>query len=44
MEIESLTVLVASLDDLIQMKRTAGRPTDLIEVEIPAAVREELGR
>jgi hypothetical protein len=42
MDVGGVTVLVASLDDLIQMKRTAGRPKDLIEVEILSAVREEL--
>jgi hypothetical protein len=42
MDVGGLTVLVASLEDLIQMKRTAGRPKDLIEVEILSAVREEL--
>jgi hypothetical protein len=42
MDVGGVTVLVASLDDLIQMKRAAGRPKDLIEVEILSAVREEL--
>ena len=44
MDVGNLTVLVASLEDLIQMKRVAGRPKDLIEVEVLAAVREELER
>jgi hypothetical protein len=35
---------VASLDDLIAMKRAAGRPKDRIELEILGAVREELDR
>jgi predicted nucleotidyltransferase len=35
-------VLVASLDDLIAMKRAAGRPKDRIELEILGALREEL--
>ncbi len=35
-------VLVASLDDLIAMKRAAGRPKDRIELEILGSLREEL--
>ena len=35
-------VLVASLEDLISMKRAAGRPKDRIELEILGALREEL--
>jgi hypothetical protein len=38
----SLTVLVASIDDLIRMKRAAGRPKDLIEVEVLGALRDEI--
>jgi hypothetical protein len=38
----SLTVKVASLDDLIRMKRAAGRPKDLAEVEILGALRDEI--
>ena len=37
-------MLVASIDDLIRMKRAAGRAKDLIEVEVLAAVRDELER
>jgi len=37
-------VLVASLGDLIDMKRAAGRPKDRIELEILGALREELDR
>jgi hypothetical protein len=37
-------VLIASLADLIDMKRAGGRPTDRIELEILGAVREELDR
>lgn len=44
MDVGGVTVLVASLEDLIQMKRAAGRPKDLIEVEVLAAVREEIER
>jgi hypothetical protein len=36
-------VLVASVDDLIRMKRAAGRPKDLLEVEELGALRDELG-
>ena len=35
-------VLVASLDDLIAMKRSAGRPKDLLAVEELAALRHAL--
>lgn len=42
MDVGGLNVLVASLEDLIQMKRAAGRPKDLIELEILTAVREEM--
>jgi hypothetical protein len=41
-EIDGLTVRVASLDDLIRMKRAAGRPTDRIALEWLSAVRDEL--
>jgi hypothetical protein len=36
-------VLVAAVDDLIRMKRAAGRPKDLIEVEVLGALRDEIG-
>jgi hypothetical protein len=35
---------VAALDDLIAMKRAAGRPKDRVELEILGALREELDR
>ena len=35
---------VAGLDDLMAMKRAAGRPKDRIELEILGALREELDR
>ena len=37
-------VLVASVDDLIRMKRAAGRPKDLLALEEIGALREELDR
>jgi hypothetical protein len=39
---EALIVRVASLDDLIRMKRAAGRPKDRIELEILGALRDEI--
>ena len=44
MVVDSIRLLVASLQDLIRLKRTAGRPKDLVEVEILAALREEIER
>lgn len=43
-EILGVRVLVASLDDLMAMKRAAGRPKDRIELEILGALREEIDR
>ncbi|MEO6206944.1 MAG: hypothetical protein ABIP77_03170 [Candidatus Limnocylindrales bacterium] len=37
-------VHIASLDDLIQMKRAADRPKDRIELEILGALREQIDR
>lgn len=37
-------VLVANIDDLIRMKRAAGRPKDLLALEELGALREELDR
>jgi hypothetical protein len=39
---EELVVKVASLDDLIRMKRAAGRPKDRVELEILGALRDEI--
>jgi hypothetical protein len=39
-----VNVHVASLDDLMAMKRAAGRPKDRIELEILGALREEIDR
>jgi hypothetical protein len=38
---DGLVVAVCDLDDLIRMKRAAGRPKDRIEIEVLSAVREE---
>ena len=43
-EILGVEIAVASLDDLMAMKRAAGRPKDLIELEILGALREEIDR
>ena len=43
-DLGGLKIKVASIDALIQMKRAAGRPKDLIEVEVLAALREEIDR
>ena len=42
MDLDGLPVRVASIDDLIRMKQAAGRPKDLIEVEVLGALREEI--
>jgi hypothetical protein len=39
-----LVVRVASLEDLMRMKRAAGRPKDLIQLEHLGALREEVER
>lgn len=39
---DGLEVSFTALSDLMRMKRAAGRPKDLIELEILAAVQEEL--
>jgi hypothetical protein len=41
-DLDGLVIHVASVDDLIRMKRAAGRPQDLIAVEWLAALRDEL--
>lgn len=41
-DLGGMRVHVASIDSLIRMKRAAGRPKDLIEVEVLAALRDEL--
>jgi hypothetical protein len=39
-----MRLLFASLDDLMAMKRAAGRPKDRVELEILGALREEIDR
>jgi hypothetical protein len=41
---DGLAVPVASIEDLISMKRAAGRPKDLIEVEVLGALRDEIAQ
>jgi hypothetical protein len=43
-QLHGTSVAVAGLDDLIAMKRAAGRPKDRVELEILGALREELDR
>ena len=43
-ELFGLSVRAAGLDDLIAMKRAAGRPKDRVELEILGALREEIDR
>jgi hypothetical protein len=44
MELEGHRVRVSGLDDLVRMKRAAGRPKDHIEADVLLAVREEIER
>ena len=41
-DLDGLRVKVASIDDLIRMKRAAGRPKDRVELEILGALRDEI--
>jgi len=42
MSIEGMDIPVASLEDLITMKRAVGRPKDRVEVEILTALQDEI--
>lgn len=42
LDLDGLRVKVASIDDLIRMKRAAGRPKDRVELEILGALRDEI--
>lgn len=42
LDLDGLTVRAASLEDLIRMKRAAGRPKDLIALEWLGALRDEV--
>jgi hypothetical protein len=44
MRLAGVDVLVVDLDDLIAMKRAAGRPKDRVELEVLAALRDERGK
>jgi hypothetical protein len=41
-DLDGTAVRVASLEELMTMKRAAGRPQDLIELELLGALRDEL--
>ncbi|HXX61648.1 MAG TPA: hypothetical protein VEI48_10205, partial [Candidatus Sulfotelmatobacter sp.] len=43
-DLDGMRVQVASIDDLMRMKLAAGRPKDLIELEVLGALRDELDR
>jgi hypothetical protein len=44
LDLNGISVAVAALGDLIRMKRAAGRPKDLIELEVLGALREEIDK
>jgi hypothetical protein len=44
MDLGSIRVKVGALEDLMRMKKAAGRPKDLVELEILGALRDEIER
>jgi hypothetical protein len=42
MDLDGFSVAVVALDDLMRMKRSAGRPKDRIELEVLGALRDEI--
>lgn len=44
MDVEGIRVPVAALEDVMRLKRAAGRPKDRAELEILAALQEEIER
>jgi hypothetical protein len=44
LDLDEVTVQVAALEDLMAMKRAAGRPRDRIHLEVLAALRDEIER
>ncbi len=42
LEVEGLSLKVASLDDLMRMKEASGLPKDRIELEVLGALKDEL--
>jgi len=44
MSIGQMSVPVVAIEDLIRLKEAAGRPKDRVELEILAALKEEIER
>ena len=43
-DLGGIEIMIASLTDLMVMKRTAEHPKDLIELDILGALEEEIGK
>jgi predicted nucleotidyltransferase len=41
-DLDGIKVRVAAIEDLIRMKQAAGRPKDVMELEVLGALRDEL--